>query len=162
DTIAANAGLKRVGEAGIDDLRETAELLSDRLGFLDERLQDAVLWPLRVDEIVAEYLGLVLEFSVDAAISLLHAAWIPRHIEVKEVPAMRLKIQAFACRVRGNKNAHWMATGVRIECLLDLFSFVRRGRAMINGDSLIRAVGAFDRARNLLLQVALGVVIFRE
>jgi hypothetical protein len=69
---------------------EAAEFLADRFRFLHERGQDAVLRALLVEEVVTVDLRIRLEFPVDAPVALLHAARVPGHVEVKEVPAVRL------------------------------------------------------------------------
>ena len=79
--------------------------------FLHKRGQDAVLGPLLVNEVVAEDLGIRLEFPVDAPVALLHTARVPGHVEVKEVPAVRLKIQSFTGGVGRDQDAQRMALG---------------------------------------------------
>ena len=103
---AADALAERLGQLGIDDLGQAAEFLLDRLRLADQHLQNAIFGPLRVDEVMAEDLGLGLELAVDAAVALLHAAGIPGHVEVEQVPAMRLQVEAFAGGVGGNQDAH--------------------------------------------------------
>ena len=55
DSVAADALLQGVGQAGVDDLGQAAQLLLDALGLAHQRGEDAVFRPLLVDEVVAEY-----------------------------------------------------------------------------------------------------------
>ena len=70
------------------------------LGLADQDGEDAVLGALVVDEVMAEDLGLRLELAVDAAVALLHAARVPRHVEVEQVPAVGLEVRALRGRRR--------------------------------------------------------------
>ena len=58
-----------------------------------------------VDEVVAVDLGVRLELAVDAAVALLHAARVPGHVEVEQVPAVGLEVQALAGGVGGDQDA---------------------------------------------------------
>ncbi len=51
---------------------------------------------------------------------------------------------------------------VGIEGELDCFALVVRRGAVEDGDAVVGAVGAVDRGRDLLMQIALGVVVFGE
>ncbi len=80
-------------------------------GLADQHGEDAVLGPLLVDEVVAEDFVLRLELAVDAAVALLHAAGVPRHVEVEQVPAVGLKIETLAGGVGGDEDAHGVLAG---------------------------------------------------
>ena len=108
---SADAELEAGGQAGIDDLGQATELAADGVGLADKGLQDAVLWPLAVDEVVAEDFGLRLELAVDAAIPLLHAAGIPGDVEMEQVPAVGLEVEAFAGGVGGDEDAEGVLVG---------------------------------------------------
>ena len=51
---------------------------------------------------------------------------------------------------------------VGVERPLDLLAFVRRRGAVVDRDPLLGPVGAVDRGRKLLVEVALGVVVLGE
>ena len=107
--VAADALAERPGEPGVDHLRQAAQFLLDRLCLPDEHRENAVFGPLGVDEVVTEDLRLGLELAVDAAVALLHAAGIPGHVEVEQVPAVRLQVEAFAGGVGGDQDADRMS-----------------------------------------------------
>ena len=69
---------------------------------LDEHLEHAVLDALGQHEVVAADLVGRLELAVDAAVALLDPARVPGQVEVEEVGAVRLEVQALAGRVGGD------------------------------------------------------------
>jgi hypothetical protein len=106
DRVAADAALgERLREEGIDYLAKTAQFAFDRIGLSHQSGQDAVFRPLMVEEVMAQDFWLRLQLAVDAAIALLHAAWVPRNIEVEKIPAMGLQVQTLARGVRGDEDA---------------------------------------------------------
>ena len=88
-----------------DHLAGRAELRADQLGLPHQRLKDDVFLALRVDEIAAPDLGRRLKFAVDAAVPLLEASRVPRKINVDEVVASHLQIDAFARGVGADEDA---------------------------------------------------------
>ena len=110
----------------VDHLREAAQLLLDRLGLADEHLEHAVLGALGQDEVVAADLVGRLELAVDAAVALLDAAGVPRQVEVEEVGAVRLEVQALAGGVGGDQDAQRVLGRVGVEAALDLLAPRRR------------------------------------
>ncbi len=106
---------QRFGQPCIDDLGKAAEFALDGLGFADQDGKDAVLGPLPVNEVVAEDIVIRLKFAVDAAVPLFHAAGVPRHIEVEQVPAVGLKVETFAGGIGGDQDADGMLARVGIE-----------------------------------------------
>ena len=147
DLVAADALLQRIGQAGVDHLRETAQLLLDVLRLADQRPKDAVFRPLLVDEVMAVDLVIGLELAVDAAVALLHAAGVPRNVEVEEVPAVGLEVEALAGGVGGDQDADRVFGRVAVERLLDLLALVGRRGAVVDRDPLLGPVGALDRRR---------------
>ena len=139
----------------VDDLREAAELLLDGLGLPDQHLEHAVLDPLREHEVVAAHLGGRLELAVDAAVALLDAARVPGQVEVEEVGAVRLEVQALAGGVGGEQDAQRVLRGVGVEPALDLLAPRAAREAVDHLDALVGAVGALDRLLEDRLQVAL-------
>jgi hypothetical protein len=75
---------------------------------------------LRQHEVMAAHFGRGLELAVDAAVALLDAAGVPRQVEVEEVGAVRLEVQAFACGVRREQDAQRVLRGRGVEAALDL------------------------------------------
>ena len=118
DVGAADAVAKGLGELCVDHLSQAAELPLNGFGFSHQGSQNAVLGPLLVDEVVAEDLRLWLELAVDAAVALLHAAWVPGDIEVEQVPAVGLKVQAFAGGIGGNQDTDRMFAGWALKACL--------------------------------------------
>ena len=55
-----------------------------------------------IDEVVAENFRCGLEFAVDTAIPLFQAAGVPRNVEMEEVAAVGLKVEAFAGSIGGD------------------------------------------------------------
>ena len=128
----------------VDDLREAAELLLDGLGLPDEHLEHAVLDALRQDEVVAADLGGRLELAVDAAVALLDAAGVPGQVEVEEVRAVRLEVQALARGVGGEEDAQRVLRRVGVEAALDLLAPRAAREAVDDLDALVGPVGALD------------------
>ena len=92
--------------------------------FVDELLEDHVLGALRVDEVVAAHLLRRLHRAVDAAVALLDARRVPRHVEVEEVGAVALEVHAFARGIGGDENADRVVLGRRVEGALHLFALL--------------------------------------
>ena len=139
----------------VDHLREAAELPLDRLGLPDEHLEHAVLGPLRQHEVVAAHLVGGLELAVDAAVALLDAAGVPGQVEVEEVGAVGLEVQALARGVGGDQDAQRVLRRVGVEAALDLLAPRAAREPVDHLDPLVGAVGALDRLLEDLLQVAL-------
>ncbi len=93
---------------GVDHLGQAAQFAFDRLGLAHQRFEDAILGTLLVNEVVAEHFRVGLQLAVDAAVALLHAAGIPRHVEMEQVPAVGLQVEALAGGIGGDENAHRM------------------------------------------------------
>ena len=104
----------------VDHLREAAQLALDRLGLAHEHLEHAVLGALREDEVVAADLVGRLELAVDAAVALLDAAGVPGQVEVEQVGAVGLEVQALARGVGGDQDAQRVLRRVGVEAPLDL------------------------------------------
>ena len=139
----------------VDHLREAAELLLDRLGLPDEHLEHAVLDALGQHEVVAAHLVGRLELAVDAAVALLDAAGVPGQVEMEEVRAVRLEVQALAGGVGGEQDAQRVLRGVGVEPALDLLAPRAAREAVDHLDALVGAVGALDGLLEDRLQVAL-------
>ena len=139
----------------VDHLREAAELLLDGLGLPDEHLEHAVLDALRQHEVVAADFGGRLELAVDAAVALLDAAGVPGQVEVEEVRAVRLEVQALAGGVGREQDAQRVLRGIGVEPALDLLAPRAAREAVDHLDALVGAIGALDGLLEDRLQVAL-------
>ena len=73
-----------------EDLRDATEFLPDAFHLVYQYLQNAVLGPLRIDEVTAEHFVSRLQLAVDPAVALIETARVPGQIEVKKVVAMAL------------------------------------------------------------------------
>ena len=104
--------------------------------FADQGANDFVFGALGIDEIVAADFGLALEFAVDAAVALFHAAGVPRDIKVEEVGAMVLEVDAFTGGVGGDEYAEWVFFGGGVECQFDLVKAFAAHAAMEGGYAL--------------------------
>ena len=103
-----------------------------------------------------------LELAIDASVALLHSAWIPRHIEMKHIPAMSLQVETFSGGVSGDQNANRVLLWRSVECTLDLFSAFWWRRAVKDFDANTGLVGFRNGRRQLLNQVPLGVFVLGE
>ncbi len=92
DLVAADTGAEGLGEPGVDDLCQAAELFLDRLGLAHEGGENSIFRALLVYEVVAEDHVFGLELAVDPAVALLHAAGVPGHVEMEEIPAVGLEV----------------------------------------------------------------------
>ena len=103
-----------------------------------------------------------LELAIDTSVALLHSAWIPRHIEMKHIPAMSLQVETFSGGVSGDQNANRVLLWRSVECTLDLFSAFWWRRAVKDFDANTGLVGFRNGRRQLLNQVPLGVFVLGE
>src|SRR5207249_2403108 len=124
---------------------EAAELLLDRLGLPDQHLEHPILGALRQHEVVTADLGGGLELAIDATVALLDAPRVPRQVEVEEVGAVRLEVQALAGGVGGKQDAERILRGIGVEAALDLAAPDAAREAVDHLDALVGTVGALDR-----------------
>ena len=106
-------------------------------------------------EVVAANLRGGLQLAIDAAVALLDAPGVPRHVEVEEVGAVRLEVQALASGVGRDEDAQRIFGGIGVEAPLDLLARLAAGQAGDDRDALVGAIGRRDRLLEDLLQVAL-------
>src|SRR5688572_11314059 len=104
---------------------------------------------------MAAHFRLRLELPIDTAVALFDAAGIPWKVEVEEVRAMRLKVQALASGVRCEEDAEWIFRRIGIEPPLDLLPMRAAREAIDDLNALISAVGSFDCLLEDRLQVSL-------
>jgi hypothetical protein len=151
NVAVADAMFERPGQAAFKDLGEAAQLAFDQFRLSHKDGQNAVLLAVGVDEIVPEDLLAGLELAVDTAVALLHPARVPGHAEVEEVPAVSLEVEALAGCVGGDQDTERILLRVRREGSLDFLALGRRGRPVIDGDSLASPVRCGNGGRELLL-----------
>ncbi len=159
-TLALDAAGEEFRDAALDDRRGTAELAADDLGLFDEPAQHAVLRALRIDEIAAVDATCRLQFAIDAAVALFEAARVPRQVEMEQVAAMALQVQAFARRVGRHEDAQRIVGRRGIEGPLDLFAAIGRGGAGEHGDACLGVFGIGDRFAQQPLDPAPRILIF--
>ena len=103
-------------------------------------------------------LGCALELAVDAAVALLHAAGVPRHVEVEEVAQ-------WFCRLTPSRAAS-VAIRMRSGCVAGSVLKARLISSRVSspmsprlegGDALVGAVRAVNGSAELLLEIALRV-----
>ena len=137
----ADPGLGQLGgDAILDDPAGGAELLPDGLGLANQGFQDDVRFSLLVAEIAAmDALGW-LQLAVDAAIALFEPRRIPGQVEVDEVGAAGLQIDAFARRVGADQNPQGLHRGVGVEGALHRLAAIRIGRNGEDADPLVLAI----------------------
>ena len=110
----------------VDHLRQAAELPPDRLGLAHQHLEHPVLDPLRKHEVVAADLVRRLQLAVDAPVALLDSPRVPRQVEVEQVGAVRLEVQALPRGVGRDQDPQRILRRVGVEPALDLLAQPRR------------------------------------
>jgi len=120
--VWADAIFKDVGQSGGHDLAQAAEIAADALDLLDEDLEDMVLGPLGIEEVVAADFRLALKGPIHAAVSLFQPRRIPRHIEMEDVGAVALKVHALTGGIGCQQNAHRVLVWWAVECSLHLLA----------------------------------------
>ena len=144
DVPVADAAAQPPLDVVVDHLRQAAQLALDGPGLPDQHLQHLVLFTLRQHEVVAAHLGRRLQLAVDAAVALLDPAGVPRQVEVEEVGAVGLEVQALAGGVGGEQDAQRVDGGVGVEPALGLLAAGTLGQPVDDLDALVGAVGARD------------------
>ena len=139
----------------VDDPGQAAELPLDGLRLADEHLQHPILDSLGEDEVATVDLGGRLELAVDAAVALLDAPRVPGQVEVEEVGAVGLEVQALAGRVGRDQDAKRVLRGIGVEPALDHLAPGPARQAVDDLDALVGAIGVFNRLLQDVLQIAL-------
>ena len=83
---------------------------------------------------------------------------VPGKVEVEEVGAVRLEVQAFASRVRGEQDSQWILRRTFLEAALDLLAAGPSRQPVDYLDALVGPVCPLDRAFQRLLQESLGTL----
>ena len=146
----------------LDDLAGGAELLLDHLGLAHQRVEHDVGLALLVFEIAAEHLFRGLKLAINAAVALLQPRRIPGQIEVDQVGAPSLQVDALARGVGADQDTKGFLGGVSIEGSLHLLAAILAGGAGEDADALVDAVGIGERLVETLFQPAPRVLPFGE
>ena len=101
----ANAALETRFDLLVNHLGQATQLPPHRPGLPRQHLEHPVLRALRQLEVVAPHLVGGLQLPVDPPVPLLDATGVPGKVEVEQVGAVRLEVQAFASGVRGEQDS---------------------------------------------------------
>ena len=102
-----------------EDFARGAELFSYHLGLADERIQNAILFALVIEEVTTgDGLG-GLQLAVYAAVPLFKTRRIPGQIDMDEVVTAGLQVEAFARGISADQDADGFLIERRIESDLD-------------------------------------------
>ena len=159
--IAQTFAGKQIGELIRQHLSRGTQLPMDRLGLLDETLEHSVLGALAIYEIAAPHLRRWLQLTIDAAVALLKLCGIPGQVDVDQVMAARLEVDALARSIRADQDAQRIGGGISFETSLQLFAPVGRCRAGKAGDAVLR-VEVMQRLQKPSFEPAARVLVFRE
>src|ERR1039457_3074034 len=121
-----------------------------------------VFGTLSEDEVMAADDLFALELAVDAAVALLHSGGVPGNVEMEEVSAVVLEVNAFAGGIGGDENAEGVEIGRSVEGTLDLVEASAAGATLVGGDALFGAVGVREGGFEPLPEVRLGFRELRE
>ena len=94
-----------------------------------------------VDEVAAADLLCRLKLAVDAAVTLLQARGVPGQVEVEQIGAAHLQVDAFARGIGADEDAQRLFGGVRVEGLLQGLAALDAGRSGKDADAVIGPVG---------------------
>jgi hypothetical protein len=158
----SDASIEEGGQASLDDLALAAEFFLDGEGAADQDLEDVVLGALEEDEVVTVDDGSALELAVDTAVALLHAGGVPGDVEVKEVGAVVLEVDALAGRVGGDEDAERRGARILVEGVLDLLAGVLVEAAVEGADAVLDVAQASEGLGELAEQVILGGRVLGE
>ena len=128
----------------VDHLGEAPELALDGLGPLDQHVQNTVLGSLRKHEVVAAHLRRRLQLVVDTSVPLLDASGVPGEVEVEEIGAVGLEVEALAGGVGGDQDAQGVAGQVGVEAALELLSLRPHGLPVDGLNAVLGEVGPGD------------------
>jgi hypothetical protein len=111
---------------------------------------------------MTEHFGRRLKLAVNTTVTLFQTAWIPGHVEMEEIVAMRLKIDAFARGICGDEDADGMLVRGGLKGAFDGLAFIRGRRAVINFDAIFGKVGVGNGCAKHFDEVASRVIVFGE
>jgi hypothetical protein len=146
----------------VDDGAEGAELALDGGDLADDGGEDVVLGRSGSGSSGSGRCRAGLEGAVDAAVALLHAGGVPGDVEVEEVGAGALEVDALAGGVGGEQDADWGSSAGPLKAR---WTSSRASSGMAPWSSRIRSSPRSVRSKAVLEQlaeVALGVEGFGE
>ena len=143
-------------------LRKAAQFFADGFHFADEGRQDTVLGTLRVVEVVAVDFGSRLKLAVDAAIALFEARGIPGNVEVEEIGAMGLEVEAFAGGVGGEEDANGVTVRRGVKSVFDALPVHAIGFAAIDTDAAFWVAEGGKEFFELVAEIDEGVFVGGE
>ena len=151
EQFAQGAVVERDLAEYVEDLASQRLLLL--LQFFKEFFEDLAFAGLGGDE-VPEPAVLGLSYAVDSAEALFEAIWVPRQVIVHH-EMCPLEVEAFACGVRSDEDAHVL---VLLEAFLHLAALVAEHSAVDDHHGFLTA----EERANLAGEVAERVAVFRE
>ena len=125
-----------------DHRRQGTQGFADLLGLFHQHIEHPVFFAVGQHEVMAEHLGGALKRAVDAAVALLHAPGVPRHVEVEEVPAVVLQVHPLAGGIGGDQDAQRVQLRRAVEAALEGFPFLIADAAVEGGDALLFPLAA--------------------
>ena len=120
-----------------DYLTRRPELLADAFGLFHERVKDDVFLTLFVNEIATPDFRRRLKLAIDASVALFEPRWVPGQIDMDEVMAAHLKIDALTRRIGADQNSKRLLSWVRVESAFQLLATVGWRRAGEGRDTLV-------------------------
>ena len=156
------AALRELIDLPLQHLADAAEFLLDHAELPLQGEQHAILRPLRVEEVAAEDLVRGLKLAVDAAVPLLEATGVPRQVEVEEIPAVGLQVEALSRGVGADQDPERVVVRIAVERDLELLAPLRAGGAGEGRDPPLPRLRPLDRGAEQLLKLALRVVVLGE
>src|ERR1700730_16774238 len=153
---------KPLGNAVLNNLADRPELFADGLRFSNQRLKYDVRFALLVAKISADDLLRGLELAVNAPIALFQPGRVPRQIEMNEVGAIGLKIDALPGRISADEDAQRLDIRVRVEGPFDLLSSIRSRRASEHTNAVISTVRVRHRLSKASFQPTARVLVLCE
>jgi hypothetical protein len=142
--------------------RQAAQLLADLVGLAHHGVEHRIFRPLGQHEVVAVHLRRPLQGAIDAAVALLHPAWVPGHIEVHQPLAVVLQIHPLAGGVGGNQDPQRIGLGRAVEAALDRLAPLITDAAMEGGDAGLGLIAAGDQFTHPALQPVFGIGVLGE
>ena len=149
-------------DAFFNHLADRSELLADGLRLTDQRLQNDVGFTLLIAEISANDLFRRLELTIDTAIALLQSGGVPRQVEMNQIGAIALEVDAFAGRISADQNAQRLNIGIRVERSFHLFPSIRSRCAGEDANSVISAIRVRHRLAQASFEPSPRVLVFCE
>ncbi len=149
-------------DALLDDLTDRAELFPNSLGLSHQGFEDDVGFALCVAEIATGDALRRLKLAVDAAIALFDPRGVPGEVDMDQVRAAGLEVDAFARRVGADQNSQRFLARVGVEGMFDLLPAVQARGAGEDADAVLGEIGVFESLPKATLQPAARVLIFGE